>query len=206
MPKPIFDEGKGSDAVAVAQGIHLADGISHKTVARIHKFLDPTGMIDKLSRFGVPIEVLKRSFADQYLGSVEFDSGEPDGNLCLNSGIQAFEGLLSGISSPTAWNNAHAYLGVGDSTTAAAATQTDLQASTNYTYVGMVASYPSQSGQTITWQASFGSGSANYAWNEFVVSNASSKGSGTCINRLVSAQGTKTSGQTWVLSLSITWS
>jgi hypothetical protein len=207
MPKPVFDQGKGSDAVVVLQGIHVRDGMKHKTIARIDKFLDPDSIIHKLVTLGCPLSVLRGSFADKYLGFVEFDNGEPDGNLCLNTGIQSFEGYLAGISTPSphVWSNAYAYLGVGDSTTAAVATQADLQASTNKTYVGMNASYPSQSNQTLTWQASFGSGSANYAWNEFVVTNSAGTG-GTCLNRLVSAQGTKTSGQTWVLSLSITWS
>jgi hypothetical protein len=207
MSKPVLDAGKGSDSVAVAQGVHVYDGMKHKTVARIDKFTDPENIIHRLVTLGCPMEILKRAFADKYLGTVEFDSGDPDGNLCLNSGIQGFEKLIAGLSSPpTAWNNASAYLGVGDSTVAAAATQTDLQASTNYTYVGMASGYPSQSSQTLSWQSSFGSAQANYAWNEFVVSDASSKGSGTCLNRLVSSQGTKTSGQTWVLTLSITWS
>jgi hypothetical protein len=207
VPKRLFDDVTSSDSVAVLQGIHLADGMRHKTIARIDKFMDPDNIIHKLVTLGCPLEVLKSAFADKYLGSVEFDSGEPSGNLCLNSGIQSFEGYLAGISTPSphVWSNAYAYLGVGDSTTAAVATQTDLQAATNKTYVGMVASYPSQSSQTLTWQSSFGSGSANYAWQEFVVTNSGGSG-GTCLNRLVSAQGTKTSGQTWILSLSITWS
>jgi hypothetical protein len=179
----------------------------HKTIARIDKFMDPDNIIHRLVTLGCPLGVLRRAFADKYLGTVEFDSGEPGGNLCLNTGIQSWEGYLAGISTPSphVWSNAYAYLGVGDSTTAAAASQTDLQATTNKTYVAMNASYPSQSSQTLTWQSSFGSGSANYAWNEFVVTNSAGTG-GTCLNRLVSSQGTKTSGQTWVLSLSISWS
>jgi hypothetical protein len=51
----------------------------------------------------------------------------------------------------------------------------------------------------------FGSADANYAWQEFTVANASS-GTGKNLNRKVSNQGTKASGQTWTLDLAITLS
>ena len=50
--------------------------------------------------------------------------------------------------------------------------------------------------------AAFGSADANHNWNEFAVFNASS--GGTMLNRKVSSQGTKASGQTWTLDLAIT--
>ena len=64
------------------------------------------------------------------------------GNLCLNSGIQGFEKLIAGLSSPpNAWSNAYAYLGVGDSSQRRQQRHKQiLQASTNYTYVGIAAS------------------------------------------------------------------
>jgi hypothetical protein len=43
----------------------------------------------------------------------------------------------------TGWNNANAFLGVGDSSTAEAATQTELQAATNRFYKAMNATFPS---------------------------------------------------------------
>ncbi len=125
-------------------------------------------------------------------------------NILLNEGIGEFLLLLTG-GTATAFSNANSYLGVGDSNTAEAATQTDLQAATNKLYKAMSTTYPSISNQTITWRAVFTGAEANFAWNEFTVANASS-GSGKNLNRKVSAQGTKTSGQTWTLDLSITWS
>jgi len=123
-----------------------------------------------------------------------------DGNVLLNAGITVALQLIGGIAA-TAFNNASARLGVGDDNTAEAATQTDLLAATNKTYKAMEASYPQVSGQTITWRAVFGSADANYDWNEFVVDNGT-----TALNRKVSAQGTKASGQTWTLDLDITLS
>ena len=89
---------------------------------------------------------------------------------------------------------------MGDSDTAANATQTDLQAATNKTYKGMDSGYPAASGQKATFMASFNDTEANYAWNEWVVKQAAS---GKCLNRKVESLGTKTGG-TWILQVEIT--
>jgi len=209
MFKGIADKLRGVESVFTRRVLLLNDGVKHRSTLTIYKFKDEDGKVEEMLKKGVTQEFIAEHFPERLIAVRRFKGPfwNRAGNLCLNSGIQGFEKMISGLSSPpNAWSSTYAYLGVGDSTTAAAATQTDLQASTNYTYVAMSSSYPSQSSQTLSWQASFGSSSANYAWNEFVISNASSKGSGTCINRLVSSQGTKTSGQTWVLTVSITWS
>lgn len=127
-----------------------------------------------------------------------------EGNLLLNEGITRLLNLLIG-GGGTAFNNASSYLGVGDSTTAAAATQTGLQAATNKLYKAMEATYPSIAAQTVTWRSVFGSSEANFAWQEFTVANGNSDASEN-LNRKVSAQGTKASGQTWQLDLTITFS
>jgi hypothetical protein len=208
MLKGISDKLRGVESVFARRILALNDGAKHQTRYTIYKFKDEDGKVEELLKQGITQETIAEMFPQRLVEITRFKGPAwHPGNLCLNSGIQGFEKLIAGLSSPpSAWNNANAYLGVGDSSTAAAASQTDLQASTNYAYVGMQASYPSQASQAVSWQASFGSAVANYAWNEFVVSNASTKGSGVCLNRLVSSQGTKTSGQTWVLTVSITWS
>lgn len=123
-------------------------------------------------------------------------------NVLLNEGINAMLTLLAG-GSETAFNNANARIGVGDSTTAAAAAQTDLQAATNKTYKAMDGGYPTYgSSQQIVFRSTFASGDANYAWQEFVVDNGS--GAAKTLNRLVSNQGTKASGQSWQITVTIT--
>ena len=129
--------------------------------------------------------------------------GEIDHNCLLISGITALWNLVAGLGG-TAFSNAAAYIGVGDSSTAAVNTQTGLQASSNKTYQAMNTAYPSVSSQAITFESIFGSGAANYAWNEFVVANSSS--GTTCLNRVVSSQGTKPAGQTWTVNVSISLS
>lgn len=126
-----------------------------------------------------------------------------DGNVLLEEGITALANLLIG-NTEDAYSNANAYLGVGESTTAASASQAGLQGATT-TFKAMESGYPSISGQTITWRSVFGGTDANNAWQEFTVVNASSD-TGDNLNRKVDDQGTKASGQTWTLDLAITFS
>lgn len=104
----------------------------------------------------------------------------------------------------TAFNNANSYIGVGDSSTAHAFTQTDLQAATNKLRKAMDATYPQVSGNVLTFRSTFGTSDANFAWNEWGVFNASS--SGTMMNRKVESLGTKTSAQSWQITVTITLS
>jgi hypothetical protein len=122
-----------------------------------------------------------------------------EGNLLLNSGIDEMWDLIVGDSA-NHYNNASARIGVGDSSTPASPSQTDLQAATNKTYKGMESGYPTSASQKATFKASFGDSEANYAWNEWVVKQSTS---GKCLNRKVESLGTKTSG-TWTLEVTIT--
>lgn len=102
----------------------------------------------------------------------------------------------------TAFNNANAYIGVGDSSAAFAAAQTDLQASTNKLRKAMEATYPQRSTNVLTFRSLFGTGDANWAWEEWGVFNASS--GGTMLQRKVESLGTKTSAQSWQITATIT--
>ena len=104
--------------------------------------------------------------------------------------------------SATAFSNANSYLGVGDSATAFAATQTDLQASTNKARQAMEATYPTLATNVLTFRSLFATGAANFAWAEWGVFNAASAGTMMC--RKVEALGTKTSAQSWQLTATIT--
>lgn len=122
------------------------------------------------------------------------------GNLLVNAGIQVMLDKLIGAAG-TVFDNANAKIGVGDSTTAAAAGQTDLQAVTNKLRKGMEAGFPSRAGQTMSWKASFGAAEANFAWQEWAIFNALT--AGTMLNRKVESLGTKTTG-TWTLQGDVT--
>lgn len=124
-------------------------------------------------------------------------------NILTNGGITEMLKLIA-TTGATKFDNANAYLGVGDSSTAESASQSALQGTTNKLFKAMDSTYPQVSGTSCTWQSTFASGEANFAWNEFGVANTSA---GTVLlNRKVSSQGTKQSGQTWTLQLAITLS
>ncbi len=128
--------------------------------------------------------------------------GKPFKNLMLTAGLQLMLNLLTGQGG-TSFSNANAYIGIGDSTTVASVGQTDLQASTNKLRVAMDVTFPSAaSGGVVTWRSTFTSGQANYHWQEFGIFNAAA--AGTMLDRAVSDQGTKTSGQSWQPTVTLT--
>ena len=108
-------------------------------------------------------------------------------------------------STPTFFDNANAYLGVGDDNTAFAVTQTNLQAvagSGNAFRKGMEATYPTRAANALTFRSLFGTSEANYAWEEWGIFNASALG--TMLSRKVESLGTKTSAQSWQLTATFT--
>jgi hypothetical protein len=133
------------------------------------------------------------------------------GNILLNEGIQGILDLL--IGSATApynpvLNTANSFIGVGSSSTSAFATDTGLLGAlvTGRMYKAMYsASYPVRATNTVTWRAQFTGSEANFAWNEFTVCNTATN-TGKNLNRKVSAQGTKTTGQTWTVDIAVTLS
>jgi len=127
---------------------------------------------------------------------------EFEGNLLTTAGANALWTALTG-GSITPFNTANAYIGVGDGTAAASASQTDLQG-TNKVRLAMDSGYPTVSGNAVTFKATADGSTANFAWNEFGVFNASS--GGTMLNRKVQNLGTKTSGAAWSITVTITLS
>lgn len=117
------------------------------------------------------------------------------------AGLGLMAGLLIG-EALTPLNAGNCYIGVGDSSTAFNVSQTDLQAATNKARE-IVDSAPGRSGGVLTFIATFETGDANFAWNEFGIFNASS--SGTMFARKVSSLGTKASGD-WTLTVTETLS
>lgn len=149
----------------------------------------------------------------------EFDVTPDDilvvpGNLLLNEGLQRLRDLLV-VAGGTGYNNANAFIGVGDTNTAEAASQTELQAAaaaTNRFYKGMNATFPATATQAATWASDFTTTEANFVWAEWTVSAAATSASGagfltgtTNLNRKVASLGTKVTG-TWTLSVTITFS
>jgi len=100
----------------------------------------------------------------------------------------------------TVFDGTNSYLGTGDSSTAFAASQTDLQAASNKARE-IVDSAPTRSTDTLTFIATMEAADNNFAWNEVGAFNASS--GGTMLSRLVQSLGTKASPAVWTLTYTL---
>lgn len=155
---------------------------------------------------GITSEMLRR-----HVGRAEVVD-HVKGNLLLNEGIALLEDLLIGAGGVT-YANGTAGIGVGDTATAEAATQTELQATNNAAnrfYKAMVATWPQRSSQTVSWRSDFTTTEANFVWNEWTIANAMTTASGSGflvgtlnLNRKVASLGTKTTG-TWTMTGQVT--
>lgn len=116
------------------------------------------------------------------------------------TGVRQLAQLAAGQGTP--FNNANTYLGVGNGSTAFAVSQTDLLGSSKLRKPVDVG-YPTVSGATAKYRATFAPGEANFAWNEWGIFNAGS--GGVMLNRVVESNGTKQSNQTWVLEVDVTF-
>lgn len=117
----------------------------------------------------------------------------------------------------TAFDATHTRVGVGTATAAATMAQTDLSAATasanrEWQMVTGVAATGGATGSTaaqLTAVATFGTGNANIAWAEWGIDQGTASGygavAGVLLNRAVSAQGTKTAGQTWTATCVLSW-
>jgi len=132
-----------------------------------------------------------------------YETVDVSGNGLLNEGINNMWTLICG-GSATAYDNTYARIGVGDSDTAHAASQTELQAETNKVYAAMEEGFPTYgTSQKATFKSSYGTDTANFAWKEWSIDNGSV--ASLNMNRKVEALGTKASG-TWTLTVEISLS
>jgi hypothetical protein len=123
-------------------------------------------------------------------------------NLVVNvGGALMLDKLIGGAG--TVFSNANAHIGIGDSATAPAVGQTDLVAATNKLRKAMDATFPSRSGQVMTFKSTFGTGDANYLWNEIALFNAAAAGD-MFSRSLVTSPFTKTSALSIVATYTLT--
>lgn len=192
------DSMQALDAAALIGHAPAQDAVRWRAVWRVEKY-DGDWTAEQIATGDAPrpYEVLER-----------------EGNLLMYGGVSCLWQMLIGNGTATAaqtltyFNNANAQIGVGDSTTAAAATQTDLQAATNKLRKAMDATYPQHTDATtsgaasIVFKSTFASADANFAWQEWGIFNGAS--GGRMLNRKVESLGTKASGTTWALTVTIT--
>ena len=185
------------DAIAKLGNVEIDERGYVDAVYRIARFRDEDGAIERMSKAGASIEEIIAKYPDRFINESRFER-----NVFLNEGIQQIWDDVCGLATVTKWDNANARVGVGDdSATAEDATQTGL-IGTNTAFASMDSGYPTRTDQTVDFRGTFGGTEANFAWEEFTVDNGATDDINLC--RKLSSQGTKTSGQTWILTISLT--
>lgn len=136
-----------------------------------------------------------------------YECYEKQGNLLMYGGASAIWDTLIGAGGVTAFSNANAHIGVGDSLAAAAATQTDLQASSNKAREAMDATYPvhadgtTSAAASIVFKSTFEAADAVFAWNEAAIFNANA--AGRMLNRFTMSGGTKPNTEEWEITITL---
>ena len=123
--------------------------------------------------------------------------------MALTTAFRDYTTTLVAGAGGAAFNNANSYIGVGDSSTAFSAAQTDLVAATNKLRKAMDATYPTNATNVLTFRSTFATTDANWAWQEWGIFNAAA--AGTMMSRKVESLGTKTSAQSWQITCTITF-
>lgn len=184
------DDITGSDLVRIGAGFAVRDSIAWRPVLTVAKYAGNDLTVDPLDVIVAP------------------------GNLLTTAGLTRITSLIIAAGGQGATNTA-TRLGVGNSPTAAAVGQTDLQAAagaSNRYFMTMDATYPQVSAGAITFKATFGTADGNFAWNEWCIDigtptvTAGTTVNATMLNRAVQSLGTKTSAGTWVATATITLS
>lgn len=140
-------------------------------------------------------------------------------NMIVQAGWVALLGGIAGTSIATKFSATNARIGMGTSTTTTTYSDVKLTADTGggstTSYYQLVSTAPvivtATTPPTLTLTATFGTGVANFAWNEFgsdnyTTSSVTTQGTSSIfINHGVSPQGTKPSGQVWTTTEILTF-
>jgi len=167
------------------------------------------GAVHKLASQGYGFRQICKKIGKPVLREINIShmiKGMTDGplNLMLNEGIDKIWDLVSESDAVNYYTNALARLGVGNSATAAAATDTALIGGST-SFVAMEATYPlTTTAQRIDFKGSFADGVAEFAWEEFTVDNGVTPNHN--LQRLVTPKGTKSAGEVWTAEIQITGS
>ena len=200
------DNATTADTATIGAGLAAGESIRWAPRIRVDKYDDDaTAWVARKTGLAVPTGAELERHVKPY------ETVEKAGNLLTTAGLNRLTALLIGAGG-TAVTNTTARIGVGNSSTAAAVGQTDLQASagsTNRWFQVMDATYPLQANGVVTLRSTFATGDGNFVWSEVgtdvaTATVASGNTVGTLLlNRFVQALGTKASGS-WVLTETIT--
>jgi len=200
------DGATGLDTATIGAGMRVNQSAKWWPKVLVEKYDDDqVSWVSRKSGVKVPQGDLLRSLVTPYA------TAESEGNLLLTAGLNRMTALIIAAGGQAGTNTA-ARIGVGNSATAAAIGQTDLQAAAgaaNRWFQIMDATFPTQANGVITYKATWATGDGNFVWNEWGVDigtptvTSSAVVNANMFNRAVASLGTKVSGS-WVLTATIT--
>jgi hypothetical protein len=208
-----LDMGRAADRMAVGVVTGARETGGHRTQFQVRKWdLDQIGWARRKLEVPGHLEPSAKSF--DRLRVRPFDIYEKDDcNLIQDAGWQLLMNGLAGTAI-TKFSATVGRIGGGITGTAATYTQADLLAATGAAnrQWELVSSTPTV-GATHTagliFAATFPTTDGNFAWAEFAVDQGTAAGTAAatavCLSRGVASPGTKTSAQTWNVTVTITW-
>lgn len=208
------DVGFGADSFGVGAEAHLQEVGREQGLLLVERWdADQTSWVShKLGgeRAGHPGFFQPKGFEFRALGVDPYLITEGYTNLVTTGGWDRILTLAFAGGGST-YASASCRIGVGTGTAAAASGNTDLAATgSGNRYFAMVDATPTTSAGTavrrLSVVATFGTGVANFAWNEECIDQGTTTGTAvvaTMLNRLVSNQSSKVSGQTWTATFNL---
>jgi hypothetical protein len=205
-----MDYAHGEDLLSVGAQVHLMDPCRATTRWTIRRYTEKdTEFVENELGVYAPTDE-----AFNYLRVRPYMVSQAVGNLITNNGWTRLMSLLTNQSATQALDSTHTRIGVGNSNTAEAYTDTDLGAAAGSAnrWFQPVSGAGTLGTRTLSFSASFGSSDGNFAWNEFGIDvTAGAATAGNTVGALLFnhkagiAQGTKASGQTWTATATITF-
>jgi hypothetical protein len=202
---------RASDNIGVGVGMGLAESVRAYTVWTVDRWdADATAWVKRHSGLAAPTDAAFRKLkVDPYRTS------EVVGNLITNAGWTRLMNLLTNQGATQALTATAVRIGAGNSNTAEAYADTDLNAAAGSAnrWFQVVTGAGSLGTRTLAFAASFGTADGNFAWQEFgidvgtpTVSSGNTVGALLFNHKAGIAQGTKASGQTWTATATISFS
>jgi len=212
---PGFEEhGQGRDSLGIGVDLGFAEIGGHKTQFKIEKWdLDQINWVRKKLRIRPGWEPIAQHFRRLNVRPFETYVKE-NANIIVDGGWQMLMNGVAGSAVTKFSNGAVGRIMGGDTSTAVAYTQTDLQAAAAGAnrYCALINSVPTvgsthTAGLVLTAQFALGNG--NFSWQEFGLDSGTASGANAAVapffSRGLATPGTKTSSQTWNATLTYTW-
>jgi hypothetical protein len=205
------DHATGHDALGIGATAPLTEHAHGTTLWRVDRWdADQTSWVKRRTGGFQP-----EAGDFHALGITPYKTTEHLGNAVLQAGwARVLANLTSVPASAAIYDATHTRIGVGDGSTAVnAVTDTDLSASAGSTHrwFQLVSGAPTVGGtipKTCAWSATFGTSDGNFTWSEFGIDNGTASGntvSAPLLNRALSSQGVKVSGQTWTVTATLSF-